>query len=448
MKHFDDETLDEYALDVEGTMRGRAEIEAHLNVCSTCSVRVGSTTAFLETITSPEVWSTAEAMLDPDSHERRIVAIATRVQNEYAAASTDFQPFLNDAVGFVRERVERRPEYRTAGAVRLLTETAHACCERDPIHSRNIAEAAVAIADQLPLSEYPEPVVQTLRGAAWKERANAMRFIGEYPEALTSLDRAERELRRLPLPSIELGNTAYIRAIVLTYMDRLDEAERFAAQSAEIFASFGDVDRWFLARSLEGGVLYYRSDFASALAVFERLLKHAEANSDPVEIARHAMHVGVCCIQIGRTARAAECLLVARQIHSELKNRIELLRIERWLGVLSRISGNTSDSIGRLRRARTEFAQLGLLDDAALATIDLVESLIVADQTSDIAKLCGEAMRYIRRAGNRRQALVAAAYLKEAADKRELTLRRVEHVREFIQRLEARPSLRFEPPVD
>ncbi|HSY50118.1 MAG TPA: tetratricopeptide repeat protein [Thermoanaerobaculia bacterium] len=275
-----------------------------------------------------------------------------------------------------------------------------------------------------------------------------MRYIGEYPEALLSLDRSEREFRQLLVPSIELGNTAYIRGVVLTYMDRLDEAERFAAGSAEIFDAFRDSERWVLATAAQAAILYYRSDYESALALFERLLKLAEANSDTMETARHSSNVGVCCIQIGNAARAAECLLVAHQLFVELENKPELVRIERWLGVLSRVGGNVADSIARLRSARNDFDRLGLLYDAALATIDLVESLLVAGQTGEIPKLCADAMRFIRRAGNRRQAFIAAAYLKEAANRRELTLRRVEHVRKFVHRLEARPSLHFEPPVD
>ena len=387
-------------------------------------------------------------MIDAEGHRQRLVAFASRVQDEYAEAGATFPLFLNDALAFVHERVERRPEYRTAGAVRLLTESAHVCCERDPMHARNIAEAAVLIADQLPQSEYPASVVHLLRGLAWKERANAMRFIGEYPEALVSLDRSEREFRQLLVPPIELGNTAYIRAMVLTYMDRLDEAERFAVESAEIFAAFGDAERSFLSTCAQATILYYRSDYASALVILECLLKHAEANNDSIETARHYSNVGVCCIQIGNAARAAECLLVAHQIYWGLQNELELARIERWLGVLSRVRGNVPDSIARLRRARAEFERLGLLDDAALATIDLVESLFVFGNTSEVAKLCSEAMRYIRRSGNRRQALVAASYLKEAADLHQLTLPKVEHVRKFVQQLEARPSLRFEPLRD
>lgn len=448
MTHIDDDVLDEYVTDVDGTLPGRDAIEAHLNQCLQCRTHVGATAVFLDLIVSPEAWETAEAVIDAESHRQRLVALASRVKDEYADASATFPVFLNDALAFVHERVERRPEYRTAGAVRLLTEAAHACCERDPMHARNIAEAAVLVADQLPQSEYPASVIHLLRGLAWKERANAMRFIGEYPEALVSLDRSEREFRQLLVPPIELGNTAYIRAVVLTYMDRLDEAERFAAESAEIFGAFKDMERWLLSTAAQATILYYRSDYASALTIFGRLLKLAEADGNAVETARHSSHVGICCIQIGNAARAAECLLVARQIYSGLQNELELARIERWLGVLSRIVGRIDDSTERLRRARGEFERLGLLDDAALATIDLVESLIVAGQTREVPRLCSEAMRYIRRAGNRRQALIAAAYLKEAADLHQLTLPKVEHVRKFVQQLEARPSLRFEPPAD
>jgi AraC-like DNA-binding protein len=275
------------------------------------------------------------------------------------------------------------------------------------MHARNIAEAAVLIADQLPQSEYPASVVHLLRGLAWKERANAMRYIGEYPEALLSLDRSEREFRQLLVPSIELGNTAYIRAVVLTYMDRLDEAERFAAGSAEIFDAFRDSERWVLATAAQAAILYYRSDYESALALFERLLKLAEANNDTMEIARHSTNAGVCCVKIGNTTEAAGHLLIARQIYAKLQNDLELVRIERWLGVLSRVEGDVAASIARLRRARIEFERLSLLDDVALATIDLVESLIAAGQTSEIAQLCGDTMRYIRHAGNRRQAFIS-----------------------------------------
>jgi AraC-like DNA-binding protein len=407
MTHIDDDALQEYAADVHGTLPGRPEIEAHLSVCLHCRTRLGSSDMFLETIASPEAWETAEAAVDAEGDRQRLVAFAARVQHEYAEAEARLAPFLNNPLAFLRMRVERRQEYRTAGAVRLLVEAAHASCEREPMHARNIAEAAVAIADQLTLAEYPAPVLYMLHGLAWKERANAMRFIGEYQEALVSLDRSEREFQRLPMRSIELGNIAYIRAVVLTYMDRLDEAERFAAESAGLFAAFGDTERWLLSTAAQAAILYYRSDYTAALAIFERLLRHAEENGATVEIARHSTNAGVCCVKIGNAAQAARHLLIARQIYTRLENELEVVRVDRWMAVLSRVDGDLTESITRLRRVRSEFERLSLLDDAALATIDLVESLIMAGQTSEIAEVCSDTMRYIRRAGNNRQAFIS-----------------------------------------
>src|SRR5882757_3973676 len=112
MSHFDDAVLDEYAIDEHDTLPDRAAIKAHLDVCLRCRTRVGSTTAFLEMIASPEAWETADAVIDAEGQRQRLVAFAARVQNEYAEAGARLAQFLNNALAFVRMRVERRQEYR------------------------------------------------------------------------------------------------------------------------------------------------------------------------------------------------------------------------------------------------------------------------------------------------------------------------------------------------
>ena len=51
-----------------------------------------------------------------------------------------------------------------------------------------------------------------------------------------------------------------------------------------------------------------------------------------------------------------------------------------------------------------------------------------------------EVMRYFRQSGKLRQALTAAAFLKEAASHGNLRVGTVQHVRVFVQRLERLPS--------
>jgi hypothetical protein len=66
----------------------------------------------------------------------------------------------------------------------------------------------------------------------------------------------------------------------------------------------------------------------------------------------------------------------------------------------------------------------------------------------EISQLCSHVIRYFRRSGKLRQALTAAAFLKEAAAHGSLRLETVQHVRSFVQRLERQPDLRFAPPAE
>src|SRR5438034_1114107 len=83
-------------------------------------------------------------------------------QHEYVEARAALGPLMGDTVGFIRERVEHHQEYRTTGAVRVLSEAANTACERNPLHARNLADAAVAIAEQLSSDDCPRDTVHTL----------------------------------------------------------------------------------------------------------------------------------------------------------------------------------------------------------------------------------------------------------------------------------------------
>jgi tetratricopeptide (TPR) repeat protein len=288
--------------------------------------------------------------------------------------------------------------------------------------------------------------VHTLRGLAWKERANALRFLAEYPAALDALDHAERELSGLGRNAFELGNIAYIRAVVLTYMDRLDEATRQAEESARIFAAYGDTDRWMRARSVEAGVLFYRREFSRAAEAFGQLRSYAESNDDAIGVARHSYHMATCFLELGDAARATPLLLDARRTYVERGVKTELVATDWKLGVLARVSGRLDESIAQLRAAKGTSEKLGLPEEAAHATLDLIESLLLVNRTGEIASLCSEVMRYFRRSGRLRQALTATAFLKEAAAHGRIRVETVQHVRSFVQRLERQPDLVFAPP--
>jgi tetratricopeptide (TPR) repeat protein len=448
MRHVDDEMLNEYILSGGGDDPEFAEVARHIKDCDECHTRFRGMSAFFEALTSQDVWQSEEAGFGSDAQERLVLEFAARCQQEYVQAREALGPLIADPVGFILERAERRQEYRTTGAVRVLAEAANTACERNPLHARHLADAALAIAEQLSADDYPRDTVRTLRALAWKERANALRFLAEYPAALDALDRAERELYHPGLHAYEIGNIAYIRAVVFNYMDRLDEACAEAAKSAAIFSAYGDTDRWMRARSVEAGVLSYRHEFAHAAAAFEQLRAYAESNDDAIGVARYSYNMATCFLELGDATRATPLLLDARRTFQERGLRTEVVRTDWMLGILARVNGRFEESIAQLRAARKASEALALPEEAAHVTLDLIESLLLAGSTREISSLCSEVMRYFRRSGRLRQALTAAAFLKEAAAHGSIRVETVRHVRSFVQRLERQPDLLFAPPAD
>lgn len=448
MRHVGDEVLNEYILSGGGDDPEFAEVASHLKDCDECHTRFRGMSAFFEALTSQDVWQSEEAGFGSDAQERVVLEFAARCQREYVQARAALAPLLADPVVFIRERAERRQEYRTTGAVRVLAEAANTACERNPLHARHLADAALVIAQQLSTDDYPRDTVRTLRALAWKERANALRFLAEYPAALDALNRAERELYHPGLHAYEIGNIAYIRASVLMYMDRLDEASAQAVKSADIFAAYGDTEGWVRSRSVEAGVLFYRREFAQAADVFEQLRSYAKANDDALGMARHSYNMATCFLELGDASRATPLLLDARMTYQQRGVRTELVATDWKLGVLARVAGRFEESIVQLRAAKDASEALALPEEAAHITLDLIESLLLAGSTREIASLCSEVMRYFRRSGRLRQALTAAAFLKEAATHGNVRVETVRHVRSFVQRLERQPDLLFAPPTD
>jgi tetratricopeptide (TPR) repeat protein len=448
MNHIDDDVLADYVLSEGRDDRALSGVADHLEECEQCHIRFRGTAAFFEALTTEEVWQSGAAPRGVMDDERRVLEFAGRCQQEYLDARAGLGPLLDDPGAFIRERFERNADYRTAGAVRVLSEAANAACERNPLHARRLAEAAVRIAEQLSTDDYPRDTIHAMRGLAWKECANALRFLAEYPAALDAVDRAERAFSGHGPGAFEMGSLAYIRAVVFTYMDKLDEATWQAQESARICAAYGDTPAWMRARSVEAGVLFYRREFAEAARAFEQLRAYAESYEDVVGMARHSYHMATCFLELGDAAAAMPLLLEARQTFAERNVSTDLVATDWKLGVLARIAGHFETSVAQLRATINAAEKLALPEEAAHIALDLIESLILVGRNRELSSLCSQVMRYFRRSGKLRQALTAAAFLKEAAAQGNIRVETVRHVRSFVQRLDRQPDLLFAPPSD
>ncbi|MCU1347969.1 MAG: hypothetical protein JWO56_999 [Acidobacteria bacterium] len=222
MKHYDDDELAQYAFDPEGVPRAN-EIARHVRDCPACSAQLQFIRTIDEGLKDEESWEISNSLGDePDVTS--LVELAARVESEDAEAVALLAPLLESPLRFVWADISRKERYRSPGVVRVLCHAALTACEKNPLHALDLADAATSIAEELPTDLYPARAIHGLRGLAWKDRANALRYLGRYGDALASLDESERAYRMLRAGALELAVVDFVRATVLVSGDRFDDS--------------------------------------------------------------------------------------------------------------------------------------------------------------------------------------------------------------------------------
>jgi tetratricopeptide (TPR) repeat protein len=440
MTHCSQEELDLYCLDAASAPE---YLRDHLRDCAACIEELRRTRAFHDLLADPEAWR-AEGDTAPDEEEALLLEIAQRGANEDAAARESLKPYLAKPLRFLWPNVLRKPEFQTAGAVRVLCAEANAACERQPTQALTLADAAIVIAEALSSTHDLGQSIELLRGLAWKERANALRYLSNFQGALDALDRAERAYHRAPLAWLELAVVAYVRATVLADSERLDEAERWIAVCLPTFAQ-GDATRWINAKLLEGAIRFRRGDFRGALSLWQDLLLHAEASDNGVLAARLSGNIANAYVELGDAASAGPHFTRALRAYQEFGMTTEIARARWKLARLAVVEGKFPEGIRRLRAAIEELERLNLVTEPLRAGLDLVDALLAAGQAAPARMLCQQLVKRCKSAHLEQAALQAFGYLRDASRAGRLDRSEVRHVHRFIERLEYNPHLSFGP---
>lgn len=440
MKHPTEHQIGMFVLDAG---RAAADVRQHMSRCEECRRIADDIRAFESELANPACWD-GLAPADEESPDE-LRALDTSFEAEYAEATRLLEEYeqREAAPRFAAYGVARLPELQTGGAVRRLCELAHGMCERYPLYALTLAEAAVAISESLPVDRYLRQARSQWRGDAWKEQANALRFLGRYPEALSALDFAEHEFARVAPEAIGIISVLYVRAWVLTEQDELDQAQRLALRAAERACEVGDHSRYVHCRHLLGTIRFHRREFVAARGVFEELLRDAQVRRDDYWLALESLAIGNCWIELDESGTAMEMLERAVTLYTRLQMPAEVSRA-RWAVARALFrQGRRSDGTGRLREVIAEMTRHGMLTDAAEAAVDLAEMLMALGRASEVVKLLSGVVQTFTKAGKVSGALAALAYLRDAAAAGAVANTAVRHVRRFIRRADRQPELPF-----
>jgi tetratricopeptide (TPR) repeat protein len=446
MSHFDDDELAQYAFDPEG-VPDREAIEAHLRECPSCTSQLAFIRTIEDGLRDEEPWDIANSIsAGPDVS--RLVELAGRVEAEDAEAEVLLAPLLESPLRFVWADVSRKERYRSPGVVRALCRAALAACEKHPLHALDLANAAVSIAEELPVDLYPSRAVFGLRGMAWKDRANALRYLGRYGEALVSLDEAVHAYQELKANALELAVVDFVRATVLMSGDQFDEALFSVRRCEPVFREYREEVRYRHARLLEASILFMKRDMRAARPILTDLFDLAERHADRMLTARAAHNLGLVELEMGELAKAGEHLSTALGLYTALELATEVIRTRWSLARLAAARGDLDDALERFQAVREEFRRQGIIVDEALVALDIADLLLTMGDPVNARAIASELFGTFRKAGMMTSALTAIGFLNEAATQGRLTPRLVRHVRGFLERVQRQPELLFAPPFD
>jgi len=446
-QHYDELTLQDYLDDPEA-FASRKELETHLTVCVVCAELLEELRAFEATLATEAIWELAEAGGEEPPPEIRAVAeLLTREDRE---AETLLEPLLGSPASFRRANVPALPLMRTAGVIRRLTQESRELRERQPMHALMLADAAIALSDQLSPSRYPETLVDELRGGAWLERGNVLRYLSRYAEALDACDIAARAFSQSPVPVFSEALVDYLRAVIFVELERTAEALRLVRKSARIFRQFGDDERYVNTRMVEATLLFDAFQYREARDLFLSLVRMAKSLGQASTLARLYGNVANCQLRLHDLESAELYFARALSLYDALGLETERVRTRWNIACLRIAGGEIEDGLARLRAARREFESLGLRSDAALVTLDIAEALLALGNPAsarEAADLCAAVLESFAAVGMTGHALTALAFLREAFDEGRATPHLVRHVREYLETRPDQSGRPFLPPA-
>ena len=444
-RHYNDEAL------ISLIETNRAGADTHLPFCEPCSAKIESFRMIADALCDQDVWD-REVRTEPvPATIANLRAFADRMTNEDARAEMILQELLVGSREQWMPRLREHREWRTAGVVRKLIAQVYTTVVAMPPDAVEIAALATNIAEELDPADHASDTIERLRGAAWRDKAYALFYVGKFAEAEAALLVSESHFSACAINEYELARLGIVRALVLRPFERFTEASEFAVASARTFERHGDLNKTVSAKLAEVQLLVSRGKFEEAE---KNLLDLEEEMSVITDVGTHARVLG----NLGHVYRKQGKVELAIRYYDCSSGlledtggaRTETVRIRWNIAVMLAEAGQVAEACRRLRDLTREMDQLGMTIDAALASLDVAELLLVQNRYEEVEEICRSTMHAFEVAGltYTSRALTALAYIREAANQRRADRTLVQNVREYIRELPRQPNLLFAPMPD
>jgi tetratricopeptide (TPR) repeat protein len=392
-RHYDDDALITLAVDPATTAS-----DLHLRTCRPCANSVATLRDVTSAMKEEVVWSAPIKNSEP-----RMETVEFLRGRQLLALSAEKR----------RAFVEKYPAVRCAGVVSTLIAASDRVFTSNPPEALELGKLAAEIGGEL-----GDP---TLHASALREYGYSLYYTGQYVEALRVTDQAAALLENSSgAPAVDRARIDLQKALILSDMGQQIEACSKARQAKALFESHKDLERVVVAMRTEAIALNRMRKHAAALSV---LNSAAEICSEPVARAGLLQNIAVTYRQLGRFDDAAKFFTNALELALDIGSAPFVTKARWLLGRLFLAQGKCKEALEVLHSVRESFVEMQMVQDVAVATIDIAEAMLMLGQPESVRALCSQSIRYFARMGlsNSESSLTALALIQEAASSNALT---------------------------
>jgi tetratricopeptide (TPR) repeat protein len=339
--------------------------------------------------------------------------------------------------------MEREPAARAIGTLEALLFIAHEELDRDPSVSLQLTTLVLRHLEAVEVPPGAEAFRTLFEASAWKEHAHALRATGSPRQALDAVLRAVAAVGVDPLYSLQRADAELLEAYIRHELDDTTAALPLLARCVAVFNRHNDGRRYLRARSMEAALQYELRQYKAAEAGFLAMKDEAERMGDRAELARLYNNLGHCSLKLEKYDAASRWLVRALTLLEELNMDGERQRAMWGLASLLARQGRSGEAAESLARVRADFMSRGMVLDAAMVSLDLVELLVTAGDARQVSALCSELVSTFTAAGMTNNALTALAFLRDVAETAPLAPDTVRQVHRFVRGLKSQPSMMF-----
>jgi len=386
----------------------------------------------------------ASALRRPDPKRvAQFAETARRLQRERAAAEESVTKLLRETPRLMWRRLATRHELQTSGALECLAREIERRRDIDPAEALLLAELGVAIADALQPGLYPAIILAQLRAHAWKDRAQALAYLGRYDEALHAVEKGESLLQSFGTLGHDRAIVRFVRGVILQSMHRYEESLAALTESRVVFSDHGDSRRCLLCGIAEGALLQRQHRSREALHVYLPLVPIAEELRDEESLACLYNVIGHCHVELGDLPAAESHLSQAVERFGRLQQPLSAAKAELARGRMLLRRGMRAEAIAHLASTRDVFLRQDLIEEAGLCGLDMVEAFLGEGSYAAAETLVRRIIEEFTVAHLSARALVALGYLNDVIAERGQSLQTVDTVRDYILSLRTSPEREF-----